>query len=74
VVTEPMRTPWVDQTRIARDGIAIVCPQAEPSCLRELNGYVARYDGKIEDVTLVRRLFGIDGMPADYQIAIIPPK
>jgi hypothetical protein len=42
--------------------------------LRELNGYVARYDGKIEDVTLVRRLFGIDGMPADYQIAIIPPK
>ncbi len=74
VVTEPMRTPWVDQARIAREGIAIVCPQAEPGCLRELNGYVARYGGKIEDVTVVRRFFGINGIPAEYQIAIIPPR
>jgi 4-amino-4-deoxy-L-arabinose transferase-like glycosyltransferase len=73
VVTEPMRTPWVDQARIAREGIAIVCPRAEPPCLRELDGYVARYGGKTEDVILTRRFFGIDGMPIDYQIAIIPP-
>jgi hypothetical protein len=74
VVTEPMRTPWVDQARIAREGIAIVCPLAEPACLRELNGYVGRYGGKTEDVILTRRFFGIDGMPIDYQIAIIPPR
>jgi hypothetical protein len=73
VVTEPMRTPWVDQARIAREGIAIVCPRAEPPCLRELDGYVTRYGGKTEDVILTRRFFGIDGMPIDYQIAIIPP-
>jgi hypothetical protein len=73
VVTEPMRTPWVDQARIAREGIAIVCPQAEPSCIKELNGYVARYGGKIEDIALARRLFGSSDTPIDYRIAIIPP-
>ena len=50
VVTEPMRTPWVDQARIAREGIAIVCPRAEPGCVKELNAYVTRYGGKTEDV------------------------
>jgi len=74
VVTEPMRTPWVDQARIAREGIAIVCPRVEAPCLRELNGYVAHYGGTTEDIILTRRFFGIDGMPIDYQIAIIPPK
>jgi hypothetical protein len=73
VVTEPMRTPWVDQARIAREGIAIVCPQAEPSCIKELNGYAARYGGKIEDIALARRLFGSSDTPIDYRIAIIPP-
>ena len=74
VVTEPTRTPWVNEARIARDGIAIVCPHAEPGCIRELNGYVARSGGKIEDVTLVRRFFGTPGTPIDYQMAIIPPR
>jgi hypothetical protein len=74
VVTEPMRTPWVDEARIARDGIAIVCPDAESGCVKELYGHVARYGGKIEDVTLARRFLGIDGTPVEYRIAIIPPK
>jgi 4-amino-4-deoxy-L-arabinose transferase-like glycosyltransferase len=74
VVTEPRRTPWVDQARIAREGIAIVCPRAEPGCLKELNAFVTRYGGKTEDVALARRFFGSSGTPVDYQIAIIPPK
>ena len=74
VVTEPMRTPWVDATRIAREGIAIVCPRAEPGCLKELNEFVTRYAGKIEDVALARRFFGSSDTPIDYQIAIIPPQ
>jgi hypothetical protein len=73
VVTEPARTPWVDQARIARQGIAIVCPRLEPGCLRELNAYVARYGGKVQDVTLARQFFGTPDAPLDYQIAIIPP-
>jgi hypothetical protein len=74
VVTEPMRTPWVDQARIAREGIAIVCPRAEPSCLRELDALVTRYGGKTGDVGLARRFFGSSDTPVDYQIAIIPPR
>jgi 4-amino-4-deoxy-L-arabinose transferase-like glycosyltransferase len=74
VVTEPMRTPWVDQARIAREGIAIVCARTEPPCLRELDALVTRYGGKTEDVTLARRFFGSFDTPVDYQIAIIPPR
>ena len=74
VVTEPTRTPWVDQARIAREGIAIVCPRTESACLRELHALVTRYGGKTEDVALTRRFFGSSDMPVDYQIAIIPPR
>ena len=74
VVTEPARTPWVDRARIEREGIAIVCPRVEPGCIKELNGYAARYGGKVEDVALARRFFGTSDMPVDYRIAIIPPR
>jgi hypothetical protein len=74
VVTEPTRTPWVDQARIAREGIAIVCPRTESACLRELHALVTRYGGKTEDVALTRRFFGSSDTPVDYQIAIIPPR
>jgi hypothetical protein len=74
VVTEPMRTPWVDEARIAREGIAIVCPRSEPACVKELDAYVARYGGKTENVTLTRRFFGAPDTPVDYLIAILPPK
>ena len=74
VLTEPMRTPWVDQARIARDGIAIVCPRAEPGCLKELDALVTRYGGKTEEVTLARRFFGTPDTPFDYRIAIISPR
>jgi 4-amino-4-deoxy-L-arabinose transferase-like glycosyltransferase len=74
VVTEPMRTPWVNEARIARDGIAVVCPRAETGCLTELNTLAARHGGKTETVTLARRFFGASDPPIDYQIAIVPPK
>jgi len=74
VVTEPLRTPWVNEARIAREGIAIVCPSAEPGCLRELNAWLARFGGKTEDVALARRFFGSSDTPIDYRIAIIPPR
>jgi 4-amino-4-deoxy-L-arabinose transferase-like glycosyltransferase len=74
ILGDPARTPWVDQARIEREGIAIVCPRVEPGCLNELSGYAARYGGKVEDVTLARRFFGTSDTPVDYRIAIIPPR
>ncbi len=63
----------MNEARIAREGIVIVCPRAEPGCLKELDALVARYGGKTQDVTLARRFFGASDTPVDYQIAIIPP-
>jgi 4-amino-4-deoxy-L-arabinose transferase-like glycosyltransferase len=74
VLGDPPRTPWVDQARIEREGIAIVCPRVEPGCVKELNAYAARYGGKVEDVTLARQFFGTADSPIDYRIAIIPPR
>jgi hypothetical protein len=74
VVTEPARTPWVDQARIEREGIAIVCPEVETSCLQEQNAYAARYGAKVDEVTLARSYFGTTDAPMRYRIAIIPPR
>jgi len=67
------RTPWVNEDRIKREGIAIVCPKAEIGCVTEMNDYAARYGGAVEDVTLARRYFSTTEPPVTYQIAIIPP-
>jgi 4-amino-4-deoxy-L-arabinose transferase-like glycosyltransferase len=74
VVTEPARTPWVDQARIEREGIAIVCPETETSCVREMNAYAARYGAKVDEVTIARRFFGTADTPVQYRIAIVLPR
>jgi hypothetical protein len=73
-ITSPERTPWVDEDRIRRDGIAIVCPEPEVACMQQMNAYAARYGAKVEEVTLSRHYFGTDDLPVRYQIAIIPPR
>jgi len=67
--------------RIARDGIAMVCPARPhhlPSaewCLTAANGIAARFPGgKRLDVTLARRYLGSDGEPARYTIITVPPR
>jgi hypothetical protein len=73
-ITNPARTPWVDEDRIRREGIAIVCPEPEALCMQVMNGYAARYPAAaIEDVTLARREFGTFDTPVHYRIVIIPP-
>jgi 4-amino-4-deoxy-L-arabinose transferase-like glycosyltransferase len=74
VVTEPARTPWVDRARIEREGIAIVCPVIETSCVQELNAYAVRYGAKADDVILARSYFGTTDTPVQYRIAIISPR
>jgi 4-amino-4-deoxy-L-arabinose transferase-like glycosyltransferase len=73
-ITSPWRTPWVDEARIARDGIAIFCPEQEVACTDEMKKYAEQYGAKAESVTLARRYFGTDDPPTAYQIVIIPPK
>jgi hypothetical protein len=74
VLTEPARTPWVDKARIEREGIAIVCPALETSCVQEMAAYAARYGAKAEEVTIARPYFGTTDTPVQYRIAIVPPR
>jgi 4-amino-4-deoxy-L-arabinose transferase-like glycosyltransferase len=71
---DPARTPWVDENRIKRDGIAIVCPEPETVCVQKMNAYAARYGAKAESVILARQYFGTFDTPVRYQIVIIPPQ
>jgi 4-amino-4-deoxy-L-arabinose transferase-like glycosyltransferase len=73
-IMAPELTPWVDDSRIARDGIAIVCPQPETACLAAMNAYASRSAAtKFTNVTLSRRYLGTPDTPVTYRIAIIPP-
>jgi hypothetical protein len=74
VITEPARTPWVDKARIEREGIAIVCPEIETSCVQEQNAYAARYGAEADEVTLARTYLGSADTPIKYRIAIVPPR
>ncbi len=76
-ILAPAETPLVNEDRIVREGIAIVCPEPESSCVAAMNEYAARYPAaQREEVMLVRRHrhLGLIGNPVRYQLVIIPPK
>jgi len=74
-IISPAQTPWVDDERIKREGIVIVCPVPESYCIDAMNGYAARYpSATIEDVSLARRFFGTPDKPVQYRILTIPPQ
>ena len=69
----PQDTPWADEARIAREGIALVCAADDAICMY----FLARYAGdaaKRSEVTLSRSYFGVADAPVRYVIAIVPPR
>jgi Dolichyl-phosphate-mannose-protein mannosyltransferase len=71
----PALTPWVSDDRIRRDGMAMVCPEPEPFCMRALPGYAARYHAIADEhIVVSRRYLGIAGKPQRYEIVIILPQ
>ncbi|HWN49209.1 MAG TPA: glycosyltransferase family 39 protein [Xanthobacteraceae bacterium] len=67
-------SPWVDVGRIARSGIAMVCPADDEECLQELNARSAgRVGARRREVELTPHWFGISGAPARFVIATVPP-
>jgi hypothetical protein len=70
-INEPAVTQWADPERVARAGIALVCPEPETACMENLN---ARGRGLPRHaVTLSRRHFGVADTPVRYVIIIVPP-
>jgi len=75
LIDSPKQSPWADDARIAREGIAIVCPMDRPRCLDAMQRYVAASpSAKQSEVALVRRYLGTPGATHRYRIAIIPPR
>jgi 4-amino-4-deoxy-L-arabinose transferase-like glycosyltransferase len=71
-IGDPQDTPWADEARIAREGIALVCAADDPICMH----FLARYAGNAarrSEVTLSRTYFGVADSPVRYAIAVIPP-
>lgn len=74
-ILNPTQTPWIDGDRIRREGIAIVCPEAEPYCMRVISYYLAYYrPNEAEDVVIAPRFFGSYDTAVRYKIVIIPPQ
>lgn len=71
-IVDPPSTPWADAASVARDGIALVCPEPEPVCMHFLN--MRAGDAKRSVVTLSRTHWGVADKPVRYVIAIVPPK
>jgi 4-amino-4-deoxy-L-arabinose transferase-like glycosyltransferase len=67
-------SPWVDDARIARDGMAIMCEDTV-LCLHFMEEVAARYGGgRRADVTVQRHWLGFAGPPARFAITIVPPR
>jgi hypothetical protein len=70
----PDRTPWVDEARIARDGIALVCPMVVAECTHAVDERAAKNPAaKRVEVEISRSYFGLAGKPERYLIVVIPP-
>jgi 4-amino-4-deoxy-L-arabinose transferase-like glycosyltransferase len=71
-IVGPQDTPWADDARIARDGIALACAAEVTACVDALARRSA--PARRSEVTLSRTYFGLAGPPVRYLIAIVPPR
>ena len=74
-IASPQLTPWVDDARIARDGIALYCPAADGPCMKALDAWAARSAGaKRSEIEVSRSFLGSADKPERYVVLIIPPR
>ncbi len=67
-------SPWATSERIARDGIAIICPADDANCLDQIRQRSAGNPrAQRSDVTLTRHWLGFTGPPKQFVIATLPP-
>jgi 4-amino-4-deoxy-L-arabinose transferase-like glycosyltransferase len=74
-IVGPQTTPWADEARIARDGMALVCPMNEARCLGPVEAFAARHatSGRVE-VDISRTYLGVPDRPERYLIIIVAPR
>jgi len=64
--------PWVDVARLKRDGVAIVCQAADPTC--SMPAAALGLNGPRTEVDVTRSYFGTLGPTGRYVIVIVPPQ
>jgi 4-amino-4-deoxy-L-arabinose transferase-like glycosyltransferase len=73
-ISDPGVTPWTDEARIAREGIALFCPLDVASCLASMNARAAANPAaKRLEVELSSTYLGHTDQPQRYVIVTIPP-
>jgi hypothetical protein len=74
-IVTPAATPWADEARIAREGVALVCPMVEAQCVRLIEARAtSNTAARRSEVTLSRRHAGFSEPPVRYLIIIVPPR
>lgn len=70
----PYLSPWVTLTRIARQGIAVICPADDAHCIDQMSALIAAGPrGQRTEVTLARRWLAFTGPAKRFVITTIPP-
>jgi 4-amino-4-deoxy-L-arabinose transferase-like glycosyltransferase len=73
-VESPSSTPWADEPRWTREGVAWVCPVDDAVCVKAIEAYSAKApDRRRTEVTLTRTFLGIPGPPHSYLVIVAPP-
>ena len=74
-IAGPHNTPWADASRIAREGMALVCAVSDDDCMAALQVRAAQMPSVTRsEVTLSRPHNGVPDEPMRYVIAILPPR
>ena len=74
-VLDPRRTPWANEARIARQGIALVCAVEETDCVNAVAALASGLSrGKRSEIELARNYLGVAGKPERYWIITVPPQ
>ncbi len=72
---DPSATHWADDTRIAREGIALTCRADDALCNAFVDRLAGRFGGGTRtEVTLSRSYFGHADPAVRYAIVAVPPR
>jgi len=68
-------TPWASEARVAREGVALVCPVADVGCVQQIEALAAdKPTAKRSEVELSRRYAGWNDPAVRYVIIVLPPR
>jgi hypothetical protein len=73
-IAGPRMTPWINDARLERDGLAMVCPADNVMCMNALNALADKaLGGKRAEVDISRNYLGYATPAQRFVIATVPP-